>query len=125
MRGAHRDLAAIRALAEFALPLVERLCALPLRASWGEWLVALRDLAERAIAQPEAVLSILSELEIVRDVGPVSLDLRIAIAEREPIELAIAGMLRVHLGTSLSRSSNRASIRRTVRSEIRATSAAS
>lgn len=80
---AHRDLAAIRALAEFALPLVERLCALPPRASWGEWLILLRDLTERAITQPEAVLGVLSELEIMRDVGPVSLgEVRSVLEER-------------------------------------------
>lgn len=68
-----RDLTALRSLAEFALPLVDKLALLPARARFGEWLTVLRDLAERALAHPEPVLSVLEELEIVRDVGPVSL----------------------------------------------------
>lgn len=69
-----RDLVAVRALSAFALPLIEQLEALPERALWGEWLQALRTLAERAIARPDDVLGVLSELEIVRDAGPVSLN---------------------------------------------------
>jgi ATP-dependent helicase/nuclease subunit B len=78
-----RDLAALRALAAFALPLVERLGALPARARFGEWLTALRELVEHAIARPEVVLGVLDELEIVRDVGPISLsEVRAVLEER-------------------------------------------
>ena len=70
---AQRDLSALKSLSAFALPLVKRLAGLPTAASWREWLSALRDLAEQAIEHPEPALGILSELEIVGDVGPVSL----------------------------------------------------
>lgn len=77
------DLAGIRALAAFALPLIERLGALPSSALWGEWIQVLRALAEQALARPEAVLAVLTELEIVRDVGPVSLtEVRTVLQER-------------------------------------------
>lgn len=78
-----RDLAALRALAEFALPLIERLEALPVSARWGEWLTLLRELVEHAVSPAEAVLEVLDELEIVRDVGPVSLpEVRSVLEER-------------------------------------------
>jgi ATP-dependent helicase/nuclease subunit B len=80
---AQRDLVALRALAAFALPLVERLGRLPGRALWGEWIQALRELAEHTIARPEVILGVLSELEIVRDAGPVSLaEVRTVLEER-------------------------------------------
>ncbi|RYZ01166.1 MAG: PD-(D/E)XK nuclease family protein [Myxococcales bacterium] len=72
-RSAQRNLSALQSLAAFALPLIERLGALPPAGTWGQWLEALRELTERAITKPEPVLSVLSELEILRDVGPVSL----------------------------------------------------
>jgi ATP-dependent helicase/nuclease subunit B len=82
-KSAERDLASVRALSAFALPLVEALGALPQRASWGEWLQVLRELTQRAISRPEAVLAVLAELEIVREVGPVSLtEVRTVLEER-------------------------------------------
>ena len=80
---AGRDLAHLRA---FALPLVERLAALPRSTphsggrhgdphpTWGEWLVALRALATASLRHPDAILQTLNELAPMAPVGPVDLD---------------------------------------------------
>lgn len=68
------ELAALAELREFALPIVNLLAALPRSAAWGTWLGALRALAERAIDDPAPISSALGELEIVADVGPVSIN---------------------------------------------------
>ena len=65
-----RDLEALRA---YALPLLERLAALPDGANWGEWLVHLRELAINALRYPEGVLATLADLEPMGKVGPVDL----------------------------------------------------
>ena len=65
-----RDLAHLR---EFALPLIKLLAALPQRATWGEWLARLSELATSALRQPEAVLETLTELAPMSPVGPVEL----------------------------------------------------
>ncbi|MFN2511697.1 MAG: PD-(D/E)XK nuclease family protein, partial [Pyrinomonadaceae bacterium] len=65
-----RDLEALRA---YALPLIERLANLPGRASWGEWLTHLRELAVNALRAPEGVLATLADLEPMERVGPVDL----------------------------------------------------
>jgi len=61
-------------LQRFAIPVIRRLHALPENAIWGEWLEALSDLARAALRRPEPVLSILSELQSMEEVGPVVLD---------------------------------------------------
>ena len=66
-----RDLGYLRA---FALPLVERLAALPREAPWGEWLAHLDALAHAALREPDAVLVTLAELAPMAPVGPVDLD---------------------------------------------------
>jgi RecB family exonuclease len=66
-----QDLAHLR---HFALPLLDRLAALPRRALWGEWLEHLRTLAAAALREPEAVLATLAELFPMAPVGPVELD---------------------------------------------------
>jgi ATP-dependent helicase/nuclease subunit B len=82
-KSAQRKLVALRALAEFALPLIELLAALPSTASWGQWLQVLSELADRAISRPEAVQTALAELAILRDVGPISLtEVRTVLDER-------------------------------------------
>jgi ATP-dependent helicase/nuclease subunit B len=65
-----RDLAHLR---EFALPLIKLLAALPQRATWGEWLARLSELASAALREPEAVLETLTELAPMSPVGPVEL----------------------------------------------------
>ena len=60
-------------LREFALPIIDRLGALPEAALWGTWLEALSELTQHTIDAPEPISSVLAELAIVRDVGPVTL----------------------------------------------------
>jgi RecB family exonuclease len=69
-----RTLKDLAALADFALPLIEVLAHLPASASWGEWLDQLGALATRALRNPDRVLSVLSELAPMSEVGPVELD---------------------------------------------------
>lgn len=68
------DLEALRNLKRFAIPIVEALAELPDKAVWRAWLGRLRDLAGMSLAEPEAVLRVLAELEPLGDVGPVGLD---------------------------------------------------
>ncbi|TMB14727.1 MAG: PD-(D/E)XK nuclease family protein [Deltaproteobacteria bacterium] len=69
-----RQLRDLGHLCDFALPLIERLAALPQRATWGGWLQELRELAAAALRDPEPVLATLAELEPMAPVGPVDLD---------------------------------------------------
>jgi ATP-dependent helicase/nuclease subunit B len=69
-----RQLDSLLELERFALPLIESLAALPERASWGEWLEKLRELAGMTLRNPESVLSVLGELEPMSDVGPAGLE---------------------------------------------------
>jgi len=74
---------ALHDLCTFALPIVDELGALPSAATWGTWLDALRALAQSTIDAPEAIRGVLAQLEIVRDVGPVSLkDVLAVLSER-------------------------------------------
>ncbi len=65
-----KDLAQLKA---FVLPLVELMASFPETATWGEWLIKLRQLAIRSLRHPKGVLSTLSELEAMDPVGPVDL----------------------------------------------------
>jgi RecB family exonuclease len=66
-----RDLGHLRAC---ALPLIDRLAALPETATWATWIAELRELAVAALREPEAVLRTLAELEPMGPVGPIDLD---------------------------------------------------
>jgi ATP-dependent helicase/nuclease subunit B len=68
------QVARLDALRAFALPLVERLARLPGSATWRLWRQQLAELALAALAHPERVLAVLTELAVLDDVGPVSLD---------------------------------------------------
>ena len=68
-----RNLEDLEVFADYALPLVDSLDALPKFASWGGWLDHLGALATRALRQPQRVLSVLSELSPMAAVGPVAL----------------------------------------------------
>ncbi|HBB87988.1 MAG TPA: PD-(D/E)XK nuclease family protein [Blastocatellia bacterium] len=68
-----RQLHDLEALREYALPLIERLAALPTKANWGEWLAHLRELAVNALRRPEGVLATLAELDPMSSVGPIDL----------------------------------------------------
>jgi ATP-dependent helicase/nuclease subunit B len=72
---AHVETSAARvdALVAFALPLLRMLDALPSEATWGTWTDALCAIAIAALRRPEGVLSVLSELLPLRDVGPIPL----------------------------------------------------
>ena len=69
-----RRLDQLTRLENFALPLIDALDSLPKSAKWREWLDALDDLARTSLRRPEPVLSVLSELAPMAEVGPVSLD---------------------------------------------------
>src|SRR5215470_2750131 len=57
-----RDLANLEHLRRFAVPVIERLTALPREGLWGEWLAALETLAPMVLRQPERVLTVLAAL---------------------------------------------------------------
>ncbi|MGA2214347.1 MAG: PD-(D/E)XK nuclease family protein [Bryobacteraceae bacterium] len=61
-------------LEHFALPLIDALGSLPAAERWGIWLGRLAELAHVALRRPETVLAVLSELDPMSEVGPVSLD---------------------------------------------------
>ncbi len=69
-----RDLANLEHLARFALPVIERLGALPARATWGAWVAELEGLAPMVLRRPERVLAVLAELRALGPIGPVTLD---------------------------------------------------
>lgn len=67
------ELKRLENLKGFALPLISILHNLPSSAAWGDWLAALRQLAEISLRRPEGVLAVLDELLPMSDVGPVGL----------------------------------------------------
>jgi ATP-dependent helicase/nuclease subunit B len=69
-----RDLVNLEHLRRFALPVIDRLAALPAAAAWGQWLPELERLAPLVLRRPERVLTVLAELRPLAPVGPVSLD---------------------------------------------------
>jgi len=78
-----RDQEDLRALRDFALPLLDALASLPREASWGQWLGPLTALATRALRRPARVLSLLAELQPMGPVGPVSLaEVRLVLSRR-------------------------------------------
>ncbi|MGH7785336.1 MAG: PD-(D/E)XK nuclease family protein, partial [Candidatus Binatia bacterium] len=74
LAGIARQLEHLAALHRFALPVIERLAALPAGAAWATWLERLGQLAPRVLRQPEGVLAVLAELAPMAAVGPVGLD---------------------------------------------------
>ena len=68
------DLERLADLRDYALPLLEELASLPDEATWGAWSDALGALATRALRNPARVLSVLSELAPMAEVGPVDLE---------------------------------------------------
>ena len=75
-RRAHiqRRIQQLERLKQFALPLIQELGSLPSSETWGVWLDRLTTLAQTALRLPESVLGVLSELDPMSEVGPVSLD---------------------------------------------------
>jgi RecB family exonuclease len=68
-----RDILDLAHLAEFALPLIKKLAALPDAATWGQWLGQLGDLCSSALREPEGVIETLGELAPMAPIGPVEL----------------------------------------------------
>jgi CRISPR/Cas system-associated exonuclease Cas4 (RecB family) len=68
-----RRVAAIDNLTEMALPIVDRLAALPKKATWGEWIRELTELAEFTLREPERVADLLDQLEPMGDIEPAGL----------------------------------------------------
>lgn len=64
----------LKYLSSFALPLIEELDGLPAAAVWADWLRTLRQLAARVLRNPQSVLETLTELELMAEVGPISLE---------------------------------------------------
>ena len=75
-----RNLAHLR---QFALPVIDRLAALPRKALWGEWLDHLEALAPVVLKDPDDVLAVLGDLRPMANVGPAPVaDVRDVLAER-------------------------------------------
>ena len=70
---AERQLADLAHLTAFALPVIDRLAALPERATWGAWRERLQALASATLRAPAPVLGALAELAPMAEVGPVDL----------------------------------------------------
>ena len=69
-----RQLDDLKALRDFALPLIDRLSKFPSEALWSEWLAHLRELSVNALRNPEGVMATLADLEPMSTVGPVGLN---------------------------------------------------
>lgn len=68
------NLEKLQGLIDFALPIVALLEQLPVRASWGGWLEALRELASHTLNHPDSVNEVLEELEPLRSIDDVVLE---------------------------------------------------
>ncbi len=87
-----RDLANLGHLERFALPVIERLAALPAQETWVAWIAELEALAPVVLRRPERVLALLAELRGLGPIGPVTLqevrdvlgDELATVAERPP-----------------------------------------
>ena len=78
-----RELEDLRALRDFALPLLDVLKKLDREASWGKWLDDLSALATQAVRDPARILSVLAELAPMAPVGPATLDeVRLVLGQR-------------------------------------------
>jgi ATP-dependent helicase/nuclease subunit B len=86
----------LKALRDFALPVIERLAALPKAAPWGDWLEQLSDLVAAALRRPASVLQLLAELEPLRPVGPVDLATVQFVLSQRLRELTVAPQSRPH-----------------------------
>jgi CRISPR/Cas system-associated exonuclease Cas4 (RecB family) len=83
-----RDLRNLEHLRRFAVPVIERLTALPQLGTWGEWIAALETLAPMVLKRPERVLTVLAALRPLDVIGPVALDEARAVLADELTTLA-------------------------------------
>src|SRR5581483_4722190 len=73
----------LRHLSDFALPIIARLESLQQCRSWRDWIDALRELATATLRNPDRVLEVLTELEPMSTIAPVSIDeVRVTLGER-------------------------------------------
>jgi ATP-dependent helicase/nuclease subunit B len=83
IRGIERDIRNLSHLRRFAVPVIERLAALPESALWGDWLDVLEELAPLVLKDPNRVLALLGELRPMSPIGPVRLgEVRDVLSER-------------------------------------------
>ena len=83
LRRIERQIQNLSHLRQFALPVIDRLAALPQKALWGEWLDHLEALAPGVLKEPDDVLAVLGDLRPMASVGPAPLaDVRDVLAER-------------------------------------------
>lgn len=68
-----RDVAGLRSLLSFALPILDALIALPHGGTWAAWIEALSELARLSLREPEGVCEVFAELWPLANVGPVGL----------------------------------------------------
>ena len=68
-----RDLGNLEHLRRFAVPVIERLTALPREGTWGQWIAALETLSPMVLRRPERVLTVLAALRPLDVIGPVAL----------------------------------------------------
>lgn len=69
-----RQIELVRSFQELALPIIDRLAALPPKAYWSEWLEYFQELAQLTLRRPGSVLLALNELWAMGEVGPVTLE---------------------------------------------------
>ena len=82
-RRLERDIVNLGHLRRFALPVIERLDALPGEATWGDWLDRFEALVPMVLRRPADVLATLGQLRPMAEVGPVSLtEVRDVLTER-------------------------------------------
>jgi len=78
-----RELANLHHLRRYAVPVLKELSCLPVRTTWGEWLITLARLATMVLRRPERVLALLAELQPISSVGPIALnEVREALSSR-------------------------------------------
>ncbi len=83
LRRFERQIRNLSHLRQFALPVIDRLAALPQKALWGEWLDHLEALAPVVLKDPDDVLAVLGDLRPMANVGPAPLaDVRDVLTER-------------------------------------------
>ena len=83
VRRLESDLTNLAHLRRFALPIIDRLGALPPRATWGDWIDQLEALAPMVLRRPNRVLAVLGELRPMTGVGPAPLaEVQDVLAER-------------------------------------------
>jgi CRISPR/Cas system-associated exonuclease Cas4 (RecB family) len=69
-----REITNLGHLERFALPIIDALDDFPDRATWGEWLRILSDLAPSVLRRPDRVLGVLAEMHPMAAVGPLTIE---------------------------------------------------